>query len=74
MTSAHTPFPIMVAPQNTIKQCVNILIALENTIRLSAGFLIVSADSLILSASILIAFAAIIEKDAFFSKQKIRNT
>lgn len=36
----------MVAPQNTIKQCVDILIA----------------------------FAAIIEKDAFFSKQKIRNT
>lgn len=53
MTNAHTPFPIMVAPQNTIKQCVDILIV---------------------SASILIAFAAIIEKDAFFSKQKIRNT
>ena len=60
MTNAHTPLHIMVAPQNTIKQCVDILI--------------VSADSLILSASILIAFAAIIEKDAFFSKQKIRNT
>ncbi|EHG22069.1 hypothetical protein HMPREF9332_01584 [Alloprevotella rava F0323] len=60
MTNAHTPFPIMVAPQNAIKQCVNILIAFENTIRLSAGFLIVSADSLILSASILIVFSTVI--------------
>ncbi|MBB3702742.1 hypothetical protein [Alloprevotella rava] len=74
MTNVHTPFSIMVAPQNAIKQCVNILIALENTISLSGSILIASADSIILSVSILIAFAAIIEKDAFFSKQKIRNT
>ena len=74
MTNIHTPFSIMVAPQNAIKQCVNILIALENTISLSGSILIASADSIILSVSILIAFAAIIEKDAFFSKQKIRNT
>jgi len=52
----------MVAPQNAIKQCVNILIAFENTIRLSAGFLIVSADSLILSTSILFVFSTAIKE------------